>query len=156
MTTMLVLMMMGMRMDDGEKHDDDDDDDSLTLHVATCFSNVNRLIYEGMANTAWVSAASSSAAQSPVITEGGPDVNRFMFLQVAMKDQDRPSGADLTDLDSEDDGKICQDDKRDCDQDDDDDDDDGDGGDDDDGVGDGDDGDDGLSSVPRDVGYMKG
>ena len=38
----------------------------------------------------------------------------------------------------------------------DDDDDDGDGGDDDDGVGDGDDGDDELSSVPRDVGYMKG
>ena len=91
-----------------------------------------------------------------MITEGGPDVNRCMFLQVAMKDQDRPSGADLTDLDSEDDGKICQDDKRDCDQDDDDDDDDGDGGDDDDGVGDGDDGDDELSSVPRDVGYMKG
>ena len=33
-----------------------------------------------------------------------------------MKDQDRPSGADLTDLDSEDDGKICKDDKRDRDQ----------------------------------------
>ena len=84
--------------------------------MATCFSNVNRLIYEGMANTAWVSAASSFAAQSPVITEGGPDVNRCMFLQVAMKDQDRPSGADLTDLDTEDDGKICKDDKRDRDQ----------------------------------------
>ena len=53
-----------------------------------------------------------------MITEGGPDVNRCMFLQVAMKDQDRPSGADLTDLDSEDDKKICQDDKRDRDQDD--------------------------------------
>ena len=64
---MLMLMMMGMRTDDGDKHDDDDDDDgdSLTSHVATCFSNVNRLIYEGMANTAWVSAASSFAAQSP-------------------------------------------------------------------------------------------
>ena len=46
-----------------------------------------------------------------MITEGGPDVNRCMFLQVAMKDQDRPSGADLTDLDSEHDKKICQDDK---------------------------------------------
>ena len=53
-----------------------------------------------------------------MITEGGPDVNRCMFLQVAMKDQDRPSGADLTDLDSEDDGKICKDDKGDRDQDD--------------------------------------
>ena len=84
-----------------------------------------------------------------MITEGGPDVNRCMFLQVAMKDQDRPSGADLTDLDSEDDKKICQDDKRDCDQDDDDDDDD-------DGDDDGDNDDDELSSVPRDVGYMKG
>ena len=52
---------------------------------------------------------------------------------------------DLTDLDSEDDKKICQDDKRDCDQDDDDDGDD-----------DGDHDDDELSSVPRDVGYMKG
>ena len=67
---MLVLMMMGMRTDVGDKHDDDDDDehdddDSLTSHVATCFSNVNRLIYEGMANTAWVSAASSFAAQGP-------------------------------------------------------------------------------------------
>ena len=64
---MLMLMMMGMRTDDCDKHDDDDDDngDSLTSHVATCFSNVNRLIYEGMANTAWVSAASSFAAQSP-------------------------------------------------------------------------------------------
>ena len=89
-----MMMIMGMRTDDGDKHDDDDDDgDSLTSHVATCFSNVNRLIYEGMAHTAWVSAASSFAAQSPVITEGGPDVNRCMFLQVAMKDQDRPSGA---------------------------------------------------------------
>ena len=91
---MLMLMMMGMRTDDGDKHDDDDDDgDSLTSHVATCFSNANRLIYEGIGNTAWVSAALSFAAQSPVITEGGPDVNRCMFLQVAMKDQDRPSGA---------------------------------------------------------------
>ena len=62
---MLVLMMMGMRTDDGDKHDDDEDGDSLTSHVATCFSNVNRLIYEGMANTAWVSAASSFAAQGP-------------------------------------------------------------------------------------------
>ena len=31
MTTMLVLMMMGMRTDDGDKHNDEDDDDVKLL-----------------------------------------------------------------------------------------------------------------------------